>query len=157
MKLQEKLLQFLLDRNRDTLIESHYQKRIEALYVLSWNVPLLSECSMNKYNRKFTLERLQKELQKNKGWFLSYLDSYCWNHIDKDRLEKYRTYDVMAAYLVYDKSLNPLEKLHIAKYYCEGYIDMHTSINQMALTEMASQSYLQNSLHESGKSSYVKK
>lgn len=92
--------------------------------------------------------------RKNKHWFLSYLDRYEINSVnDQSSDEKYQCCQVAAAYLLYDRSLNPLEKIHIAMYYCNNIM----IVDSMALTAIASQSYLQNSLYESGKSSYVKK
>ena len=146
MNIKERLLQRF---ENSELLQSYYQNQVDRLYWISWRT-----LSINKNDCKFTLEKLQKQLQKNKTWFLSYLDFYKW---DNGMFEKARTCETIATYLAYDTTLSPLEKLHFAKYYCERNTDQCTMINKMAFTKIAVESYLQNSLYESGKSSYVKK
>ncbi len=153
MNLKEKLLQQF---ENSELFQNYCQMRIDKLYTIFWNTRcILAGFSPNKHSRKYTLEQLQMQLQKNKVWFLSYLSSCDWDKMKK--LEQNRICDVMATYIACDTSLNTLEKLHLAKYYCNQSTDYYTMINKMALTEIATTSYLQNSLYENGKSSYVKK
>lgn len=70
---------------------------------------------------------------------------------------EYKYLQIIKAYLLYSLSLHPLEELHFAKHYCKRLNGCNHITDQMVLTEIAAKSYLQNSLYESGKSSYIKK
>ncbi len=152
MSLKERLLQ---QTKESKLLQNYYQSQLDELYMYVWNTSVIpTEFPSNKHNHRFTWKQLQKKLKKNKNWILSYLDFYKW---DNDILAQNRVCDIIAAYLAYDSSLHVLQKLHFTKYYCEHSKDYYTLTNEKALIEIAKQSYLQNSLYESGKSSYVKK
>lgn len=133
-------------------IEKCYQNKLCELYMFAWNVIFPG---LNTSNSKWA-QSLQDKLQKNKNRFLFYLTFHDWKRQEEDAYVNQRLIQIMAIYLAYG-SLNPLEKLHIAKYYCQYINESFGLVDKKALTEIAKQSYLQNSLYESGKSSYIKK
>ncbi len=146
---QEKLCCMLQSERRKNKAEKYCQRKIYEIYMLAWNyTPSLAQS-----NSSHQLKQLQEQLKSNKNWFLSYLILHDWNRVEEDIYIKQRIICTMAIYLAYDKSLHPLEQLHIQKYYIKNM----TTIDKSPFTEIAQLSYLQNSLYENGKTSYVKK
>lgn len=153
MKQEEKQCR-ILQKKMEDLMEKHYQKKIYKLYMFAWNVIFSSP---NAPVFKWTIEELQSKLQKSKTGFLSYLSFHDWNRREEDVYINQRLIQTIAIYIVYDGSLHPLEKLHLAKHYCQNIDEPFDLLDKKALTEIVKQPYLQNSLYESGKSSYIKK